>query len=74
MLHIQANNVRNKMCGPISGYQKGKLNPTVLRDQEFAKNMIKFKYPDYVVDDGNTSFVLDIFHPYFCFRSVAKNW
>ena len=57
MLHIQANNVRNKMCGPISGYQKGKINQSVLRDQESAKIMIKFKYPDYVIDDGNTSIV-----------------
>ena len=61
------------MCGPISGYQKGKLNPTVLRDQGHAKKLIQFKYPDHVIDDGNITFVFDVFYPYF-FRSIAKNW
>ena len=50
------------MFGPISGYQKGKLNQTVLRDRGFAENLIKFKYPDYAIDDGKTSFVIYIYH------------
>ena len=62
------------MCGPISGYQKGKINQTVLRDQGWAKELIKFKYPDYVIDDGKTSFVFDIFYSCFCFRGTEKNW
>ena len=41
------------MCGPLSGPQRGKINSTVERDQGYAKQLIKFKYPNYVVDDGN---------------------
>lgn len=62
------------MCGPISGYQKGKINQTVLRDQGWAKELIKFKYPEYVIDDGNISFVMGIYHHCYCFRSIEKNW
>ena len=34
--------------------------------------MIEFKYPDHAIDDGNITFVFDVFS--YSFRSIAKNW
>ena len=51
---IQANKIRSKMCGPLSGMQKGQLNPAVHRDRMIASAFMKFKYDDLVVDDGNS--------------------
>ena len=42
------------MCGPLSGMQKGQLNPAVHRDRMIASAFMKFKYDDLVVDDGNS--------------------
>ena len=53
ILHIKADKLRNKMCGPLSGTQRGQINNTVKRDRGYATNLINFKYPDTVVDDGN---------------------
>ena len=53
ILLIKADRLRNKMCGPLSGKQKGQINEFVDRDRKFATKMINFKYPDHVVDEGN---------------------
>ena len=29
------------------------MNSTVIRDRDYAKTMFEFKYPGYVIDDGN---------------------
>ena len=68
ILHIKADKLRNKMCGPLSGTQKGKINSTVERDRGYAKQLIQFKNPNYVVDDGNLFVIVNHYLKVFVFK------
>ena len=53
ILHIRADYLRSKACTPIRGSQKGKMNPAVERDRSIADQMISFKYPSAIKNEGN---------------------
>ena len=52
VLHIKADNIRNKSSPPIFGSTKGVMNDTVVSHRKLLKEFIDFKYGELVLTEG----------------------